>query len=272
MQKLAIAVLAVLVLFLLAANVRLQDRRTALERKLSGLESRPSVSRPVRCEQEPVPEPPVAPPTPVAVAAPPPARAEAAAPVLDATKNFLARALTDAQAVVGHVRFWTTAAPSDDDLGLTKDQKAALEELRRVRDLQTKGHQDQIKAIEEQTEAAIRQVLTPDQLAKYDAQNQAQVDTFEVEAVPTNRGYLGVSGVDADGGGARLSQVFDKSAAAETGLKADDVILEFNGDKVANYGDLAKKIQANPVGTAVMLRVRRGDAEFFQAVTLGARK
>jgi len=159
-------------------------------------------------------------------------------------------------------------------LGLTKEQKVIIDDLRRARDLQTGRHQEEIQAIDDRTEAAIRQVLTPEQLAKYDEQNTVDVVSgpAALDVVPSNHGYLGVSGADAEGGGARLDDVFEKSAAGETGLKVDHVILELNGEKVADYGDLAKKIQANPQGTPVVLRVRRGGAEFLHPVTLGPRR
>ena len=70
----------------------------------------------------------------------------------------------------------------------------------------------------------------------------------------------------------RLGQVFEKSAAADMGLQVGDVILEVNGEQLAGYGELAAKIQANPPGTAVMLRIRRGGTEWTQGVILGKRQ
>jgi len=275
MHKLVTGLLAVLVLFLAAAYSRQRQQRDALERKLAALESRPRPAPPALPEPlataDPVPPPTPAPQTSVPAAAAP----KASAPVVEGAKNFLTHALTDAHDALANLTIWTKTTLTDDELGLTKDQKAAIDELKRVRDLRTKGRKEEIQAIEDQTEAAIRQVLTPEQLAKYDGQTK-QLDvvagTVDPQADPSNRGFLGVSGTDAEGGGARLAQVFEKSAAAETGLKADDVILEFNGEKVADYTDLAKKIQANSAGASVVLRVRRGDADFVQVVTLGTRK
>src|SRR5690242_16706384 len=108
MQKLVAAGLSVLVLFLLAANSRLEARRAALERRLDLLE-RPPKPRIALAPPEPpaveIPAP-LPPPAPVVVPpSPPPPRA---------------------------VRNVTVRLPSKDVADLTPEQKSAIEELRRI--------------------------------------------------------------------------------------------------------------------------------------------
>jgi membrane-associated protease RseP (regulator of RpoE activity) len=254
MHKLATAVLGVLVLFLLAANARL---RQDLERKVAGVprplpraaEAPPAAELPVPAAPAPVPDP-----SPVAGAVAVPA------PALNAVKE-LVRSSGSGAPLVGAT--FVLQNGGDDELGLSNDQKAVIDELRKTRDLQT-------QAIEERTEAAIRQVLRPDQLEKYDAPQKVDVVAQNTDAAPS--GFLGVSGADADGGGVRLGQVFERSAAADMGLQVGDVILEVNGEKVAGYADLATKIQVNAPGAAVTLRINRGGTEWTQAVLLGKRQ
>jgi membrane-associated protease RseP (regulator of RpoE activity) len=289
MQRPLTAILGVLVLFLLAANVRLEERRAALERTVVALESRnrpkrPAPAQPMAAAETPGPvakapatgarEPlPTATPAP-APKTPAPGPAAAAAPALLNAEGNVVHALTGLTGVTPTWTFVSKPANGDEALGLSADQKAAIEELRRIRDLQTNKYQEDIQSIEERTETAIRQVLRPDQLQMYDAQNKVVdvvTETAQIDPPPASRGYLGVSGADADGGGVRLSQVLPKTAAEEIGLKVGDVILEVNGEKIQNYGDLATKIQGNTQGTAVILRLRRDGTEFFQVATLGPR-
>jgi len=251
MYKLATIVLSVVVLFLLA-----ERRRDDPERRIAAPRSRPTARE---IEPRPVAELP-APPAPAPAPEPAPVAGAAIVPALHAA-NELARSAGSEAPLVGAT--FVIQSGGDDELGLSNEQKAVIEELRKIRDLQT-------QAIEERTEAAIRQVLRPDQLEKYDAPVKVEVVAPNADAATS--GFLGVSGADAEGGGVRLSQVFEKSAAADMGLMADDVVLEVNGEKLAGYGDLAAKIQANPPGTAVMLRVRRGGTEWTQAVILGKRQ
>jgi S1-C subfamily serine protease len=91
--------------------------------------------------------------------------------------------------------------------------------------------------------------------------------------VPEGRrpGYLGITGSDAEGGGVLVTQVQQGTVAGLSGLRAGDVILEVNGEKVANYGDLAAKMRLHGEGGPVTLRIRRGATEFYQGAQLGPR-
>lgn len=84
-------------------------------------------------------------------------------------------------------------------------------------------------------------------------------------------GFLGVSGADDPGGGVRILAVIGGSVAERAGLRGDDVILEYNGDRVATLAALTARIREGGEGSPVSLRIRRGDTEFYQGVQLGAR-
>ena len=62
-----------------------------------------------------------------------------------------------------------------------------------------------------------------------------------------------------------------ESPAARAGLKARDVIIEFNGDRIRDDGDLVRKVAVTPVGTSAPLRIYRAGKELNLTVTIGRR-
>jgi C-terminal processing protease CtpA/Prc len=230
------------------------------------------------------------PAAPQARTTPPPAPAPAPAPVANAAtvqdRDLVARVQEDfvRQAFVdGKATFTLLAtkaeiekAGSDEALGLTPSQKTAIDSLRSQRDAAIKGLEDRIESVTDQTEQSIRGLLTPEQLAKYDADRAPVQETLTVEAVAPalnasgqKPGYLGINGGDAQGGGATVTQVFPNTVAAGLGLQKDDVILEFNGQPVAGLSDLATKIRESGEGSPANLKIRRGGTEFYQGLQLG---
>jgi membrane-associated protease RseP (regulator of RpoE activity) len=93
------------------------------------------------------------------------------------------------------------------------------------------------------------------------------------DLLPAGRrpGYLGIIGLDEEGGGVRITQVQPGTVAAWSGLQPGDVLLEVNGERVANYGDLAAKVRLYGEGGPVTLRIRRGVSDFYQGAQLGPR-
>ena len=69
-----------------------------------------------------------------------------------------------------------------------------------------------------------------------------------------------------------FTDIIPDTAASGAGLLAGDVLLEFNDQKVTDYGSLVTLIRAQPQGSPVNLKIRRNGAEFTQAVLLGARR
>jgi S1-C subfamily serine protease len=61
------------------------------------------------------------------------------------------------------------------------------------------------------------------------------------------------------------------SVAILSGLRPDDVILEYNGERIDTLAALTNKIRDDGEGSPVSLRIRRDGVEFYQGVQLGAR-
>ncbi|HKK27337.1 MAG TPA: PDZ domain-containing protein [Gemmatimonadota bacterium] len=85
---------------------------------------------------------------------------------------------------------------------------------------------------------------------------------------PQDAGYLGVRVTDVDSAavsrldlpelrGARVTSVEDSSPAAKAGLRADDVILDFDGEPVRSVATLTRMVRETPPDRSVQLRVVR---------------
>jgi len=66
--------------------------------------------------------------------------------------------------------------------------------------------------------------------------------------------------------------VISGTGAEEAGLERDDIILEFNGDRITTDNSLAKIIQRYMAGDNITLKVLRGEEELTLNVTLGERE
>ncbi len=91
-----------------------------------------------------------------------------------------------------------------------------------------------------------------------------------------DRGWLGVSVQTmepAAGGraGVQVAGVERASPAARAGLRAGDVVLAVNGDRVESALGLVRAIAEEPPGTTVTLLVRRAGQEITLPVTVGRR-
>jgi putative serine protease PepD len=80
---------------------------------------------------------------------------------------------------------------------------------------------------------------------------------------------LGVSVTEAQGGGALVSTVTAKSAAANAGLQQGDVITSVNGKAVNSSDDLVGLIQQAAVGDKVTIVFTRNGAQKTVTATLG---
>ena len=96
------------------------------------------------------------------------------------------------------------------------------------------------------------------------------------------RGYLGLLPQDVDENiaaaldldenrGALVAEVVDGAPADDAGLKAEDVILEMDGEPIKDATDLRLKVAAKEPGTKVQLKVIRDGKEREITVKLGER-
>jgi serine protease Do len=94
------------------------------------------------------------------------------------------------------------------------------------------------------------------------------------------RGWLGVIIREVDkelsasskihpGEGAVVNEVFENSPAARAGIKAGDVILEYDGKKVGKMRELPTLVADTPVGKEIRLRTIREGKERWITLTIG---
>jgi predicted metalloprotease with PDZ domain len=104
---------------------------------------------------------------------------------------------------------------------------------------------------------------------------------IEVLRLPGGGARLGVEleEVDQEGAarlklgeerGALVRRVLERSPAAKAGVQKDDVILEFQGEKVQSARQLARLVRETPPGRTVSMTVNRGGASQQLSVTLAA--
>lgn len=72
--------------------------------------------------------------------------------------------------------------------------------------------------------------------------------------------------------GAIIADVTDGSPAEGAGLKSDDVIYKFNGEKIPNSTTLTRRIGGTAPGTSVKLTIRRGKESKEVSLRLGSRQ
>ena len=91
---------------------------------------------------------------------------------------------------------------------------------------------------------------------------------------PPELPFLGVGESNLPGPGnvgARIGEVQRGSAADRAGLKVNDVVLSFNGEKVEDFLDLRHRINQHHPGDEVVLKVKREDQDLELKVRLGKR-
>jgi S1-C subfamily serine protease len=83
-------------------------------------------------------------------------------------------------------------------------------------------------------------------------------------------GYLGIQVRSTDDGKEILIlDVVAGSPAEAAGLKANDVIVQMEGEKVVNLEEFVKKVRNCKPGEKVKLHVRRDNKEIEVTVTIG---
>ena len=101
-----------------------------------------------------------------------------------------------------------------------------------------------------------------------------------IEFGETKRGWLGVriqvvtkeiADIEKLGEprGALVASVADKSPSDKAGIKAGDIILEFNGTKIKEMKELPKIVAQTEVGKVVSVKVWRNKKEIIKKIKLG---
>ena len=72
--------------------------------------------------------------------------------------------------------------------------------------------------------------------------------------------------------GVRFADVRDGTPAAKAGLKAGDILIEFDGKKIQNLYDFTYALRAEKPGQEVLVKVLRGDQTIEAKVLLTERK
>ena len=72
--------------------------------------------------------------------------------------------------------------------------------------------------------------------------------------------------------GVEITRVEEGSPAEKAGLKAGDVVLEYNGERVEGMEQFGRLVRETPAAREVKLLVSRGGAVQTIAATLGTRK
>jgi serine protease Do len=98
----------------------------------------------------------------------------------------------------------------------------------------------------------------------------AGIVSAKIREIPAEGGaVLGVMMTEADG--LQISEVNEKGGAAAAGLRAGDVIVACEGEKLETLTDLADRIKDRRAGSVVKLTIQRDGEELEFEVTLTAR-
>lgn len=84
------------------------------------------------------------------------------------------------------------------------------------------------------------------------------VDGFLSPSRQVEHPALGVMCRDATGGGAYVDTVVPNSVAAQAGIRPGDVIIEFDGEAIADQLAYTRTLLRHNVGEAITLKIRRG--------------
>lgn len=108
----------------------------------------------------------------------------------------------------------------------------------------------------------VRNVM--DQLIRGGKVHRAKLGLYGETITPELAKQFGYKGVD----GAIVHEVVKGDPADEAGIKAGDIILEFNGQRITNYYQLRNLASSTPPGTSVKIKIWRDGTERVLTVKL----
>ncbi len=89
----------------------------------------------------------------------------------------------------------------------------------------------------------------------------------KIYGLPAPRGAI-ISNVEAT---VKVDNVMVESPAAKAGLKQNDVILEFRGERIKDNEDLLRRVASTPVGTTTPVKIYRDGRPMTLNVVIGRR-
>src|SRR5215813_972863 len=89
----------------------------------------------------------------------------------------------------------------------------------------------------------------------------------KIYGLPAPRGAI-ISNVEAT---VRVDGVTVESPAAKAGLKQNDVIVEFRGERIKDNEDLVRRVASTPVGTTAPVKIYRDGRPMTLSVVIGRR-
>src|SRR5262245_59491015 len=89
----------------------------------------------------------------------------------------------------------------------------------------------------------------------------------KIYGLPAPRGAI-ISNVDAT---VKVDGVTVESPAAKAGLKQNDVIVEFRGERIKDNEDLVRRVASTPVGTTAPVKIYRDGRQMTLSVVVGRR-
>lgn len=99
--------------------------------------------------------------------------------------------------------------------------------------------------------------------------SKVHVKVDEKEKVIVKKPFLGVYMATAGNGGVRITNTVRGKAAEEAGIQADDIIVDFDGESVANYNDLVYKLNNYKPGDKIRIGLLRDGDPRTVRLTLG---
>lgn len=89
----------------------------------------------------------------------------------------------------------------------------------------------------------------------------------KVYGLPVSRGAIVSNISDTMVVGGKIVE----SPAAKAGIKLNDIVLEFRGDRIKDDGDLVRQVASTPVGSTVPIKIFRDGKEIALSVTITQR-